>query len=57
MPKPKSQGMKETRRRYLEAGLKKLEIWVKNNPKSIAEAKALDMKHTVKKGDKDGSKT
>jgi len=54
MPRPSSQTTRERNQRLREAGLHKVEVWVPNNPKSIAEAKALDMKHTVKKGDKDG---
>lgn len=54
MAKSDSERSKKLREKREAAGLKKLEIWVPNNPKSIAEAKALDQKHTVKKGDKDG---
>ena len=56
MPKPSTETTNDWRSKLKSAGLIRVEVWVKNNPKSIAEAKALDMKHTVKRGDKDGRK-
>ena len=52
MPKPSSQTTRERNQRLREAGLHKVEVWVPNTPEKIAEAKALDKKHTIKKGGK-----
>ena len=53
MPKLSTETTKDWRSKLKSAGLTRVEVWVPNNPESIAEAKALDMKHTVKKGGKE----